>query len=136
MTKAIALPFSFDTDGRVNSTTDLKKIIQDRVVLVVMTTMKERVMRPKFGTNVNAATFQSLANALPIIKQEVAVGFSTWLPYLHLIGVEGNLDSENYLNVVVTYKYGASANAETVTVKTATLTQSGSVISEVPYGQQ
>lgn len=133
--KAISLPFSFDSDGRVSSTQDFKKIVQDRVVLVVMTAINERVMRPNFGTNVRNAIFENVNNALSIIKQEVEVGFSNWLSYLYVISVDGYLDQDGVLNVTINYKYGTSANTETVTIKTATLTQSGAVITEVPYGQ-
>lgn len=133
--RAISLPFTFDSDGRIASTTDYKKIIQDRVVLVVMTSVSERVMRHNFGTNVRSSIFENLNSALELIKQEIEVGFSNWLPYLYLLGIDGALDQDNYLNITIHYKYGSSANAETVTIKTATLTQSGDVITEVPYGQ-
>lgn len=133
--KAISLPFTFDTDGRIAGTTDFKKIIQDRVVLVVMTALEERVMRPTFGTNIRTATFENINNALELIRQEISVGFSNWLPYLYLLSVDGTLDQDNYLNITISYKYGNSQNPETVTIKTATLTQSGAVITEVPYGQ-
>ena len=135
MTSAISLPFSFDADGRVSSTTDFKKIIQDRVVLVVMTAIGERVMRPLYGTHVGNATFENINSAIILVKNEISIGFSTWLEYLYLLGVDATLDVDNVLNVTVSYKYGNSANAETVTVKTATLTQSGDVITEVSYGQ-
>mgnify|MGYP006296022819 CR=1 FL=1 len=133
--KAISLPFTFDTDGRIASTQDFKKIVQDRVVLVVMTAINERVMRPNYGTNVRNAIFENVNNALSIIKQEIEVGFSNWLAYLYLINVDGYLDQDGILNITINYKYGTSANTETVTIKTATLTQSGAVITEVPYGQ-
>lgn len=133
--KAISLPFSFDTDGRIGATADFKKIIQDRVVIVVMTAINERLMRPNFGTNIRDSVFENIDNALQIVQQEIEVGFSNWLPYLYLLSVDGTLDQDNYLNITVNYKYGNSTNAETVTIKTATLTQSGAIITEVPYGQ-
>jgi phage baseplate assembly protein W len=136
MSKAISLPFSFDTEGRVSNTTDLSKIIQDRVVLAIMTITGERVMRPNFGTYVRRAVFENIGEAVTLVEQEISTGFSNQFPYLHLINVTSAVDVDNYLNITVNYKYGSSANVETVTVKTATLTQSGSVITEVPYGQQ
>lgn len=135
MSKAISLPFSFDTEGRVASTTDLSKIIQDRVVIVIMTLVGERVMRHNFGTYARRASFENTLSAISIVKQEVSVGFSNQLPYLHLISTDVTLDVDNYLNITVNYKYGESANVETVSMKTATLTQSGDIITEVPYGQ-
>lgn len=135
MSTAISLPFAFDADGRIGSTSDFKKILQDRVVLVVMTSIGERVMRPVYGTNVRSSVFENTKDAITIIKNEVAIGFSTFLPYLYLVNVDISVDVDNVLNVTINYKYGDSANTETVTVKTATLTQSGNVIAEVPYGQ-
>lgn len=136
MSSAISLPFSFDADGRIGNTSDLKKIIQDRVVLVVMSLKTERVMRPNYGTNVRRSVFENVAAATSLIKQEISVGMSTWLPYLHLDSVDVSFDGENYLNITINYRYGSSTNAETVIVRTATLTQSGDIITEVPYGQQ
>lgn len=135
MSKAISLPFSFDADGRVSSTTDITKIIQDRVVLAVMTSTTERIMRPGYGSNVKTATFENTSIAIGIVEQEVSAAFSNWLPYLKLINVNVTLDVDNYLNITIDYQYGALANTETVIVKTATLTQSGDIITEVPYGQ-
>ena len=56
--RAISLPFSFDSSGGVSYTTDNKKMWQDRVVLVVMTLLKERVMRPTFGSSAKATVFE------------------------------------------------------------------------------
>lgn len=135
MSKAISLPFSFDADGRIGYTTDIKKIIQDRVVLAVMTSTTERVMRPGYGSNVKKATFENTSVAIGVVEQEVSAAISNWLPYLKLINVNVTLDVDNYLNITIDYQYGALANTETVLVKTATLTQSGDIITEVPYGQ-
>jgi hypothetical protein len=37
--KAISLPFGFNESGGISFTTDIKKIFQDRVVMVVMTSL-------------------------------------------------------------------------------------------------
>lgn len=131
MSKAIALPFSFDIDGRITSTIDSKKIVQDRIVLVIMTYLRERVMRPGFGTLARGIVFENTESAISMVKQEIASGFSTWLPYLTLVGIDVTTDSENVINVSIDYKYGHYANTETVTIKSATFSQSGNVITEV-----
>jgi len=137
MSKAIALPFSFNTDGGVNSTSDFKKIIQDRVALVVMTLVSERVMRPNYGTNVRKSSFENIAAASSFIQQDVSVGFNNWLPYLTLISVEPTIDPvDGILSVNITYKYGSTSNPETISVKTDIISKSGDVIAEVPYGNQ
>ena len=137
MSKAISLPFSFDANGAVGSTTDQKKIIQDRVVLVVMTFVGERVMRPNYGTHIKNSLFEVTDVTSSIIKQEIDSGFTTWLPYLTLLGSRVELDStDGYIKVTISYKYGSTANPETVVVKTDILSRSGDVIAEVPYGNK
>lgn len=137
MSTAIALPFSFDANGGIFSTNDQKKIMQDRVVLAIMTLVSERVMRPAFGTRTRGATFENNSSAITLIKQEVAQGFTKMLPYLSLIDVDASISQDDgHLDVSITYKYGSSQNPETVTVKTDTLNQSGDIISEVPYGNK
>ena len=136
MSKAITLPFSFDSNGGISSTEDMKKIIQDRVVLVLMTYASERVMRPTYGTLVRGSSFENQAEAINMINREIDAGFNTWLPYLTLLTVNSSIDpADGHLNIEVTYKYGSSANPETIVVKTDILNQSGDVITEVSYGR-
>jgi phage baseplate assembly protein W len=135
MSKAIALPFSFDSNGAVNNTQDPKKVLQDRIVLVVMTYLGERVNRPNFGSNIKAVSFENMAEATQLIKQEVAVVFSKWLPYLNLIDATPKLDPvDNILSISITYNYGINSNPETVSLKTAIISRSGDVITEVSNG--
>lgn len=137
MSTAISLPFSFDANGSVAYTSDQRKIMQDRVVLVTMTLVSERIMRPGFGTHVRASAFENFNEALVRIKQEISIGFSNWLSYLNLIDVTGSVDpADGHLAVSITYKYGSNDNPETVVVKTDILSRSGDVISEVPNGNQ
>ena len=137
MSKAIALPFSFDENGNIYSTTDQKKIMQDRVVLAIMTLVSERVMRPGYGTRVRASSFENNNAAISMIKKEISQGFASMLPYLALISVDPSISQDDgHLDVSITYKYGSSQNPETVTVKTDILSQAGDVITEVPYGNK
>jgi phage baseplate assembly protein W len=137
MSKAIALPFSFDENGAIYSTTDQKKIMQDRVVLAIMTLVSERVMRPGYGTRVRASSFENNNAAISMIKKEISQGFASMLPYLALISVDPSISQDDgHLDVSITYKYGSSQNPETVTVKTDILSQAGDVITEVPYGNK
>ena len=136
MSLAISLPFSFNVNGGVSYTSSQQKILQDRVVLVVMTLLGERVMRPTYGTNARGVVFENTDAAITMAKQQIGVGFSKWLPYLKLLRVDSSVDSDNTLNLVIQYNYGVSSNPETVTIKTAILNQAGDIITEVPYGNQ
>jgi len=136
MTLAISLPFSFDPTGRVTTTSNQQKIYQDRVVLVCMTLIKERVMRPNFGTQVRASAFENTDQAIAMVSKEVAIGFNKWLSYLTLLNVEAFIDGNGILNVNITYKYGDNGTPDVVSVKTNVVNQSGDIISEVPNGNR
>ena len=128
----ISVPFSFNASGGISYTQDEKKIWQDRVLLVVMTTLKERIMRPTFGTSVSTAAFQPEEDALALIKQQINIAFSTWLTSLTLVDVVSTVEpSEGTIYIDIVYKYGISKQAETVTVKTALFNRVGELITEV-----
>lgn len=133
--RAISLPFSFGTSGEIAFTTDERKIWQDRVVIVVMTRLRERLMRPAFGTNVQDFTFESVDEAMSHIKQAISVGFSNHLPSLQLTDVVGSIDSvDGNLNLEVYYKINTD-DSDLVTIKTAIISRSGDIIQEIPNGK-
>jgi hypothetical protein len=130
--RAITLPFSFNSSGAVSSTSDPKKIWQDRVVLAVMTHLNERVMTPKYGSSIGEAEFLKVTDAKGIIQQAIKTAFTTWLPALTLKDVATTSDpNSNFLVVNVTYAYGTNANNEQVAIKTAILSRSGDTYTEV-----
>lgn len=130
--RAISLPFSFDSSGALSYTTDEKKIWQDRVVLVVMTRLSERVMRPTFGSTAPDTAFESETTAESAIKQAIAVGFAQWLRPLTLTQVTVSIDpTDGYLVATVQYKYEKERNEQSVKIKTAILSRSGDVLLEV-----
>jgi len=132
--RAISLPFSFDVNGAVAYTEDPKKIIQDRVVIVVMTLLSERVMRPGFGTNVRGKVFENSSNLTNVLEQEISVGFATWLPSLTFVSAKVSLDSTGTSYVNVEYNYGLGTASDVVTIQTALFDKSGNLLTEVPNG--
>lgn len=133
--RAISLPFSFDSSGGVTYTTDEVKIWQDRIAIVVMTRLNERVMRPTYGSNTQKVALENFNSAVIMAKQEVATALSTWLPSVTLVSVDGIRDPENpdRLNIEIVFKYGNS-NEATVLIKTAILNRAGETILEVTNG--
>ena len=132
MSLAISLPFSFDSEGRVANTSDQTKILQDRIVLVLMTNLNERVMRPSFGSAIRYSNFENPVEATSIVQSAATLAFHTWLPYLTLISTDAFLDKDGLLNINIKYKLGPAQSPQTVSVKTAILSRSGDVILEVP----
>lgn len=131
---AISLPFSFSSSGQVSYTKDEKKIIQDRVVLAIMTQIGERVMRPNFGSDVHYANFESQGNAISIINQAVSTCFSTWFPYLELSNVSSLVNEDGVLEMTINYKKALEKINESLLIKSALFTRSGDLLREARNG--
>lgn len=133
--RAISLPFSFNSSGGVSYTTDEVKIWQDRVAIVVLTRLRERIMRPTFGSNTQAVTFENFDAALVMAKQEITIALGRWLPDITVVSIEGVRDpqDESRLNIEIVFKYG-NENETTVVLKTAILNRAGETILEVTNG--
>ena len=102
--KAISLPFSIDTFGNVGTTSEQSKLWADRVRSVLGTSLRERVMRPTFGTLIPFSLFNNEENAIVEIKEEVVRAFGRQLKLLTLKNtfVEQNFYT-NSLKIIVTY---------------------------------
>ena len=96
--KAIALPFSIDSYGKVSSTQSQSKIWSDRVKSVLGTSLRERVMRPNFGTLIPYTLFNSETEATAQIQSEVEKAFAQQLDLLTL--QQTNVTSDIYTNTL------------------------------------
>lgn len=113
--KTIALPFSIDSYGKVSSTESQSKIWSDRVRSVLGTTLRERLMRPNFGTLVPYSLFNTETNANTEINNEVRRAFAEQLSLLTLQNVVVN--SDTYTNTItVEAVYGLPNNEVTSTL--------------------
>jgi phage baseplate assembly protein W len=102
--KAIALPFSINSFGKVSDTTELPKIWADRVRSVIGTALRERVMLPDFGTDIPASVFETTEEADSQIQTEVIRAFNEQLSALTLDEVTSTFDEfTGVMNVDITY---------------------------------
>lgn len=140
MIKIIDYPFTFSksSDGKnistVASTSDFKKIWQNRILLVLGTKPGERIMRPNFGSNLYSVLFETQQNALQIANTSINEAFVNWLPDLLLKEVNPQFDnSTNALIINILY---ALPNGETdsVTINTGIFNRTGDLIQEITNG--
>lgn len=106
MTKEIALslPFSFDSFQKVAVTSDQNKIWADRVRIVLGTNLRERLMRPDFGTLIPTTFMDTQEKASTAIESEVKAAFSLQLSELRLQTVTTSFDEySNTITVEVNY---------------------------------
>jgi phage baseplate assembly protein W len=93
--KAISFPFTLDPFGKTASTTDQRKIYQDRVLTLLSTAIGERPMRPTYGTNIATAMFENQGNVEKAINDAIRSAISKWIPELTVnnIFLKGFLDT-------------------------------------------
>jgi phage baseplate assembly protein W len=102
--KAIVLPFSINSFGRVTDTTEMSKIWADRVRSVIGTALRERVMLPDFGTDIPSSVFETTEEADSQIQTEVIRAFNEQLSALTLDEVSSTFDEfTGVMNVDITY---------------------------------
>lgn len=125
---AISLPFSIDPYGKVAQTTDQTKIWADKVRSVIGTALRERVMRPTFGTDIPSAVFENQEDADGRVLELVSTSFNNQLPRLDLQSVSNSFDQySGTLTVDITY---ALPNEEIVSTTVGLIVVSGTLI---PY---
>lgn len=101
---AVTLPFSIDTFGMVGTTSTQSKIWADKVRSVIGTSVRERVMRPTFGTLIPFSLFEGQEGAEFEIKDEISSAFAKRLSLLNLMDIEIIPDSlAGALEVTITY---------------------------------
>lgn len=87
MTTALSFPFRIDGYGRVASTKDPYRIWADRVRIALMTSYRERVMRPEYGCGLVGQTMENIEETPEVTYSEISRTFSEYLPSLTLVDV-------------------------------------------------
>jgi len=101
---AIMLPFNLDSFGKVAVANTQEQIWADRVLSVVGTAIRERIMRPKFGTLIPFFLFDTDDSASSEIEDEIRKVFANQLSLLTLQTVNITVDSfTNVLELALTY---------------------------------
>jgi len=131
---AIVWPFSFNNTGFVTHTSNQRKIWQDRIVLVVLTNLGERVMLPNYGTRVPKVLFENEQEALEICRVAVTEAFSKWFPTLMFVDLTGTLDLTTGVFELEIYYADITGVQDSVRIRTASFTRFGDIINEVTSG--
>jgi phage baseplate assembly protein W len=104
MELTISLPFKLNSYGSINTTIDYNKIWLDRVLSVVGTAVRERVMQPTIGTYITEVIFDNQDTAQAEIQKELENAFVRQLSNLNLISTQTNFDSSTgVLSITLTY---------------------------------
>lgn len=132
--RAIAYPFKFNAVGGVDYTSNQEKIWKDRISILCLTQIGERVMLPNYGTFVPRTAFENEHDAVSVCRETVQEAFAQWLPDLIFVDVTGTLDQDtNQLSLEIYYN-DPRGIANSVSVQTAVLSRFGDIIKEVRSG--
>lgn len=132
---AIALPFRFGIDqdargGALMSTSDYRKLWKDRVFVAILTSIRERVMNPGYGTYILQSLFDTEEEAVETCQESVSQAFSTWLPDLTLNLLDVTYDTATAeLRISIEYTLPSGVQ-DTLGFTTKTFDQYGTVIRE------
>jgi phage baseplate assembly protein W len=102
---SIAFPFSINSSGAVATITDQPSIYSSKVRSVIGTLLKQRVMRPDFGSRLNEVLWNTESYVQNNAQDFIAQAFSLWLPMLSLTGVDvSNINDEGSIEIKILYK--------------------------------
>ena len=111
---AISLPFTLNTNGFIETTTDQRKIWADRVLSVIGTALGERAQRYYFGSKIHFDNFQSVTAAEEALYRHISEAFSDYLPLLNFNDLETSYSEDTgVLNVTVFYSLPDNTTTET-----------------------
>jgi phage baseplate assembly protein W len=101
---AISWPFSIDSLGNVGKTTSQEKIWQDRVFSTIGTVRGQRILRSSYGTDISAASWDTIDTMTSAVEQEVIAAFEREFSTLKLEEVRVEfIEANNALNIEVSY---------------------------------
>jgi hypothetical protein len=72
----IAMPFRFNSLGRIEATTDARIVWKNRIVMLLATKFGERVMRPDFGSDLHTTLFENEETAMEIAQRSITIAFN------------------------------------------------------------
>lgn len=128
--RTMALPFAIDTLGRVAFTEDPTQQVRDQVRTVVSTRLFERVMRPRYGVDLQAYLFGYSDNReLSQLRIEIEAALALWMPSVTVVAVvPEETSSEGVLAVRLDYTI-PSTTPQDNTLYSAVIEIGGSVVS-------
>lgn len=110
----LAFPFRISQDGDVAAVDDQTAIWSQRVTSVIGTTIKERIMKPTFGSRLNELLWNTEGYAKVNVQTFVEQAFIKWLPTLTLDEVTvSDIDQSGTLNISISYFLPNNTSTET-----------------------
>ena len=118
--KAIAFPFQKGPTQFPEAAQDAV-LIKQALVQLVMTGLGERVMRPKFGTNVSSYLFENLNLDLELeVRREISSAISLYEPRVRVANISV-VTKDTTIDVLIEYIVIATNENQTLTINLGTI---------------
>jgi len=118
--KAIAFPFRKGATQFPEAVQD-GPLIKEALVQLVMTGLGERIMRPKFGTNVLAYIFDNINSDLSQdIRREIAQAIALYEPRVRVTSIVLTVEDTTVI-VVISYQLNTTNTNDTLTMALGTI---------------
>ena len=104
-------PISARSDGSDVSLVALEEDVRQAVLLILETSPGERVMRPDFGSGLQALVFEPLnTTTIALVKHRVETALITWEPRIRLrdVIVRATTDAIGCLEIDIEYEIRAT----------------------------
>jgi phage baseplate assembly protein W len=130
----IAMPFRFNSLGRIETTTDARIVWKNRIVMLLASKFGERVMRPDFGSDLHKTLFENEEAALEIAQRTITIAFNQWLGDLQLLEINPTYDDySGTMEFEIRYSL-PSGEQDSVSLNTALFNRTGDLLQEVARG--
>ena len=106
-----SFPVTPDTAAQDVASAEYEEDIRQAIRIILETSPGERVMRPDFGSGLQAMVFEPVNYAtFALVKQRVEHALVFWEPRidLHRVTVSTNADTRNCLNIDIAYQVRAT----------------------------
>jgi len=85
---AISHPFTLNSFGVIDTTTETQKIYLDRVNSILSTVVYKRPMRPGYGTDMARALYESAYDYELAITEAIRRSIATYLPDITIVSLK------------------------------------------------
>lgn len=100
----ISFPIRFDASGHLARSAGSVKLL-DNLKMLITTTLQSRVMRPRYGADIEQHLFKKIDSVdATLIQQDIFQAVSLYEPRIELESVKVSNTDETTINIMVSYK--------------------------------
>lgn len=129
--KTINYPFTLDVLGKITTTQDDSKIYLDRILTLLSTPSFFRPMRPRYGTNIFRALYETGHDYEQAVREAILRAMSLYLPQIIVDNISIlDPDESGNSNVEISFIFPDNTRSE-ILINSKNLNPDGTEIGEL-----